>query len=208
VDSADSMLICASNNAGKVREVRALLFDLDIITPAECGLEVEVEENGQSFAANAQIKARAWAAASGRIALADDSGLQVDALGGAPGVYSARYGGPALNDEGRCQLLLAELQPFPQAEQRRARFRCAICAISPDGRQCQTEASCEGLIAPAPAGTNGFGYDPIFFVPTHAATMAQLAPEVKNSLSHRAQALAAIRPLLIDTFPELKIANS
>ena len=200
-------LLLASNNAGKLREVRALLADIKVVAPAVLGLELDVEESGQTFAANAQLKARAYAAASGQIALADDSGLEVDALGGAPGIYSARYGGPDLDDAGRCQLLLTELAPYPEPAQRRARFRCVLCAVSPDGRQCQTEGTCEGLIAPAPVGTNGFGYDPVFFVPAYGKTMAQLDPQVKNRLSHRAEALAAMRPLLASTFPELALAR-
>ena len=200
-------LLLASNNSGKLREVRALFAEVEVVAPAALGLELDVEESGQTFAANAQLKARAFAAASGQIALADDSGLEVDALGGAPGIYSARYGGPDLDDAGRCQRLLAELAPYPEPAQRRARFRCALGAASPDGRQCQAEGTCEGLIAPSPAGANGFGYDPVFLVPAYAKTMAELDPQVKNRLSHRAQALAAIRPLLASTFPELALAR-
>lgn len=196
-------LLLASNNAGKLREVRALFADVEVVAPAELGLHLCVEESGQTFAANAELKARAYAAASGQIALADDSGLEVDALGGAPGIYSARYGGPHLDDTGRYQHLLAQLEPYPEPAQRRARFRCVLCAASPDGRQCQAEGTCEGLIAPVPAGTNGFGYDPVFLVPAYAKTMAELDLTTKNQLSHRAQALAAMRPLLARTFPEL-----
>lgn len=198
-------LLFASNNAGKLREVRALLASLEVASPADLGISLDVEENGQTFAANAELKARAYAIASGRIALADDSGLEVDALGGAPGVRSARYGSAELDDKGRYLHLLAELHPFSAPAQRQARFRCAISAISPDGRQCQAEGTCEGLIATAPAGSNGFGYDPVFFVPAHNKTMAQLDATVKNSLSHRGQALAAVLPLLKSTFPELAL---
>ena len=201
-------LLLASNNAGKLREVRALFAEVEVVAPADLGLQLCVEESGQTFAANAQLKARAYAAASGLIALADDSGLEVDALAGAPGIYSARYGGPHLDDAGRCQHLLAHLEPYPEPAQRRARFRCVLCAASPDGRQCQAEGTCDGRIAPAPAGTNGFGYDPIFFVPAYAQTMAQLDLATKNRLSHRAEALAAMRPLLARTFPELGRARS
>ncbi len=199
-------LLLASNNGGKLREVRALLADLRIVSPADLGIELDVEETGQTFAANAELKARAYAAASGYIALADDSGLEVDALGGSPGVRSARYGAPHLDDEGRYLQLLSELQSYPEPSQRIARFRCAISAISPDGRQCRAEGTCEGLIAQSPTGSNGFGYDPVFFVPNHNATMAQLDAATKNSLSHRGQALAAVIPLLISTFPELIIS--
>ncbi len=199
-------LLLASNNGGKLREVRALLADLRVVSPADLGIELDVEETGQTFAANAELKARAYAAASGYIALADDSGLEVDALGGTPGVRSARYGAPDLDDEGRYLQLLSELQSYPEPSQRIARFRCAISAISPDGRQCRAEGTCEGLIAQSPTGSNGFGYDPVFFVPNHNATMAQLDAATKNSLSHRGQALAAVIPLLISTFPELNIS--
>lgn len=198
-------LLLASNNAGKLREIRTLFADVEVVSPAELDLDLCVEESGQTFAANAQLKARAYAAASGLIALADDSGLEVDALDGAPGIYSARYGGPDLDDAGRCQLLLAQLAPYPEPAQRQARFRCVLCAASPDGRQCQAEGTCAGVVAPAPAGTNGFGYDPIFFVPAYAKTMAQLDLSIKNQLSHRAQALAAMRPLLVRSFPELAL---
>ena len=199
-------LLLASNNGGKLREVRALLADLRVVSPADLGIELDVEETGQTFAANAEIKARAYAAASGYTALADDSGLEVDALGGTPGVRSARYGAPDLDDEGRYLQLLSELQSYPEPSQRIARFRCAISAISPDGRQCRAEGTCEGLIAQSPTGSNGFGYDPVFFVPNHNATMAQLDAATKNSLSHRGQALAAVIPLLKSTFPELNIS--
>lgn len=199
-------LLLASNNAGKLREVRALLADLRVVSPADLGIDLDVEETGQTFAANAELKARAYAAASGYIALADDSGLEVDALGGTPGVRSARYGAPDLDDEGRYLHLLSELQSYPEPSQRIARFRCAISAISPDGRQCRAEGTCEGLIAQSPTGSNGFGYDPVFFVPDHNATMAQLDAATKNSFSHRGQALAAVIPLLKSTFPELNIS--
>jgi XTP/dITP diphosphohydrolase len=199
-------LLLASNNAGKLREVGALLADLRVVSPADLGIELDVEETGQTFAANAELKARAYAAASGYIALADDSGLEVDALGGTPGVRSARYGAPDLDDEGRYLHLLSELQSYPEPSQRIARFRCAISAISPDGRQCRAEGTCEGLIAQSPTGSNGFGYDPVFFVPDHNATMAQLDAATKNSFSHRGQALAAVIPLLKSTFPELNIS--
>ena len=198
-------LLLASNNTGKLRELRALLPEIEVTTPGLIDLDLDVDETGTTFAANAELKARAFAKASGHIALADDSGLEVDVLNGAPGVYSARYGGPDLDDEGRYIYLLEKLKPFPQSIQRSARFRCAIFACAPDGRHCLTEGICEGQIAHEPAGTQGFGYDPIFYIPAHKTTMAQLFPEVKNTLSHRAQALESIFPLLQTTFPELQI---
>ena len=196
-------LLVATNNPGKLREFRSLLEPIPLVAPGDIGLALEVEESGSSFAANAALKAHAFAQTAALIALADDSGLEVDALDGAPGVYSARYGGPDLDDSGRCRLLLDRLRDFPAPSQRRARFRCCIVAAAADGRTCQTEGSCEGYIASAPAGEGGFGYDPVFYLPDYQRTMAQMAPEVKNRLSHRARALQSIRPLLLKTFPEL-----
>ena len=124
-------------------------------------------------------------------------------MDGANGVYSSRYGGPALDDCGRCQLLLDQLRPFADPARRGARFRCCIVAAAPDGRTCQTAGTCEGVIASEPAGEGGFGYDPLFFVPAYGRTMAQLSPATKNRISHRFRALEAIRPLLLKTFPDL-----
>jgi XTP/dITP diphosphohydrolase len=197
-------LLVATHNAGKLREFQALLAPLELVSAAALAPDLKVEETGHTFAENAALKARAFAQASGLIALADDSGLEVDALGGAPGVLSARYGGPQLDDQGRCQRLLEALQPFPEPQQRTARFRCCLVAWAPDGRHCQAEGACEGIIAQSPAGEQGFGYDPLFLVPAHQQTMAQLPPQLKNQLSHRARALHALHPLLLQTFPELR----
>jgi XTP/dITP diphosphohydrolase len=196
-------LLVATNNPGKVREFRELLHGLRLVTPAELGLEVRVDETGETFAANAGLKARAFAEAAGLVALADDSGLEVDALGGTPGVLSARYGGPGLDDQGRYRLLLQALERFPEPEARRARFRCVVAAAAPDGRFCQAEGTCEGVITPRPVGTGGFGYDPVFYLPEYDRTMAEVEPVLKNRLSHRAAAVTALRPLLERTFPEL-----
>lgn len=195
-------LLVATNNAGKLRELRTLLDPIDLIAPADLNLNLEVEENGQTFAANAALKADAFAQATDLIALADDSGLEVDALDGAPGVHSARFGGPQLDDAGRYHLLLQRLAAVP-AHKRQARFRCCIIAAAPDGRTCRAEGICEGLIAATATGARGFGYDPIFYLPQYDKTMAQISPELKNQISHRAAALHSIRPLLFQTFPEL-----
>lgn len=197
-------LLVATHNAGKLREFQALLAPLELVSTAALAPGLTVKETGQTFAENAALKAHTFAQASGLIALADDSGLEVDALGGAPGVLSARYGGPQLNDQGRCRLLLEALRPFPEPERRTARFRCCLAAWAPDGRHCQAEGTCEGIIAQSPAGADGFGYDPLFWVPEHRQTMAQLPSQVKNQLSHRGRALRALRPLLLQTFPELR----
>lgn len=196
-------LVIATRNAGKLREYRALLTGLHVVSPEELGLELDVAETCLTFVGNAELKAAAHALYAGSPALADDSGLEVDALGGAPGVLSARYGGPGLTDALRCRRLLADLSGRRAPSQRTARFRCCIVACAPDGRRCQADGTCEGIIALEPSGDSGFGYDPVFFMPEHGCTMAQLAPEVKNRISHRARALLAVRPLLLQTFPEL-----
>lgn len=194
-------LLLATNNAGKLREFRRLLQGVDIVSPADLGLTLDVEETGDTFAANAALKAEAFARAADCIALADDSGLEVDALGGEPGVLSARYGGPGLDDAGRYQRLLEALRDTPPPHT--ARFRCCLVARSPDGRTCQATGACEGEIAAAPAGQGGFGYDPVFYLPERGCTMAQLAPEDKNAVSHRSAALRALHAPLLRTFPEL-----
>ncbi|NKB69931.1 MAG: RdgB/HAM1 family non-canonical purine NTP pyrophosphatase [Candidatus Latescibacteria bacterium] len=195
-------LLIATGNAGKLREFSTLLAPLNIAGPAALDLDLEVEEDGTTFAANALLKARAFAQAGQCIALADDSGLEIDALDGAPGVYSARYGGPGLDDAQRCQLVLEQLASVPPAK-RQARFRCCLAATAPDGRICHAEGTFNGHIALAPAGSQGFGYDPVFYLPQYDKTLAQLSRSEKNRRSHRGQAIAAIRPLLHRTFPEL-----
>jgi XTP/dITP diphosphohydrolase len=148
-----------------------------------------------SYADNARAKARAVARAAGALALADDSGLEVDALGGGPGVSSARFGGPGLDDAGRCRALLAALAGVP-AGRRTARFRCVVALADPAGREAQAEGVVEGLILEAPRGAGGFGYDPLFLYPPAGATFAELTEEAKNRVSHRARALARARALL------------
>lgn len=199
---AASVLVMASRNAGKLREMRQILADLDLEL---LGLDdfpnlPEIPEVGASFAANAATKAREVARLTQLPALADDSGLEVEALGGRPGIYSARYAQDrtapkAPTDADNWRKLLDELANVPW-EQRRARFVCAIALALPDGRLYKARGECAGYIATAPQGTQGFGYDPVFWVPEYGATMAQLGPMVKNRLSHRAQALAALREIL------------
>ena len=197
-------LLVATGNAGKLREFRRLLDGIDIVSPADLALTLEVEESGATFAANARLKAEAYAAAAGLPALADDSGLEVDALDGAPGVHSARYGGTGLNHSQRCDLLLQSLAGHPRPAQRAARFRCVLVAVAADGRQCQAEGVCEGRIARAPQGSGGFGYDPIFCLPDLGRTMAELSASEKDRISHRGRALRVVRPLLTQTFAELR----
>ena len=158
-------------------------------------------EDGATYADNALLKARSYAARSGLLTLADDSGLEVDALGGAPGVRSARYAGEDASDAQRCALLLRNLEGVPD-EARTARFRCVIALAWPDGRTALAEGVCDGRISQALSGAHGFGYDPIFFVPEYGRTMAELPSEVKNRISHRARAARAAQELLLPAATE------
>jgi XTP/dITP diphosphohydrolase len=183
--------ILASNNPHKLGEFRAILsrLDLDIalISQREAGLLIEAEETGASFAENARIKARAAMEATGLPAVADDSGLCVDALGGAPGVLSARFTGRhGDSDEARCRFLLQKLEGIGN---RSARFVCCICCLFPNGDMLEARGECEGEILLEPRGTNGFGYDPVFRPQGCAGSMAELSPEEKNRISHRGRAL-------------------
>ena len=188
-------LLVATNNPGKVREYEELLTGLPfrVTYPAQEGIDLEVEESGATFEENARLKALAFARASGLLTLADDSGLEVDALGGAPGVYSARYAGPGAGDADRYRKLLGELAAVPEGR-RAARFRCVIALAWPDGTVRTVEGTCEGQIGFVPRGEHGFGYDPVFIVDGRGGqTMAELPPEVKNRISHRARAVEALR---------------
>lgn len=190
-------LLIATNNPGKIGEYRDLLAGLPVhlTSPADEGLNLEVAETGATFEANAVLKVWAFAKASGLLTLADDSGLEVDALGGEPGVHSARYAGPGASDQARYQLLLHNMEGIPW-KRRVARFRCVIAIATPEGEVRTAEGTCEGIIALEPRGEHGFGYDPVFYMPEYGCTMAELPPEIKNHVSHRARAAARIRPLL------------
>lgn len=187
-------LVLASNNPGKLREINALLAELaiEVIPQGEFGVP-EAEETGLSFVENAILKARHAAQRTGLPALADDSGLEVDALHGAPGIYSARYAGAKASDAANNAKLVTALQEVPK-DQRTARFQCVIAYLrhGQDPMPLICSGTWEGRILDAPCGANGFGYDPLFFVPTQGCTSAELAPEVKNALSHRGQALRAL----------------
>lgn len=190
-------LLVASNNPAKLRELQSLLegLPLEVTTLEQEGIAEEVEETGSSFAANASLKARRYAAKSGLLTLADDSGLEVDALGGEPGIYAKRYAGPGASDEERNRYLLAKLSGVPW-KRRKARFRSVIAVATPEGRLEIAEGVCEGMIALEPRGEYGFGYDPIFYLPELGKTMAELPPSQKNRISHRAKAAQAARHLL------------
>ena len=190
-------LVLASKNAKKLVEMNDILSHLgiEVCSEAEAGVDLEVEETGTTFEENSLLKAKAVMEASGLPAIADDSGVCCDALNGAPGVYSARYGGPELDDAGRYRLLLANMQG---AKTRAAHFTSAIACIFPNGDTIEAEGICPGTIAFAPQGTGGFGYDPVFFLPELRKTYAQLTPEEKAAVSHRGKALAVFDGKLRD----------
>ena len=187
--------VLASHNRKKLAEMQEILRELgvEVVLQSDVGLDLEPEENGTTFAENAAIKAMAVMQASGLTAIADDSGLCVDALNGAPGVYSARYGGPGLDDVGRYRLLLENMRG--QLD-RRCRFVSAICCCFPNGDRVEARGECPGTLAYAPKGEDGFGYDPVFFVPALKKTFAELSPAEKNAISHRGNALTAFREKL------------
>jgi XTP/dITP diphosphohydrolase len=191
-------LLIASTNRGKLREIQAVLADLGVqlLLPDDIGLALDIAEVGHTYAENAAIKAQAYRQASGLLTLADDSGLEVDALGGEPGIFSARYSPkPHPSDADRRFHLLEKLcgQPQPWT----AHFHCSVAIAVPDGAIYMAEGKCQGEIVAEERGENGFGYDPIFFMAEYNATMAELPDFVKNKISHRARALQAARPVLM-----------
>lgn len=194
--SKQQKIVLASGNAGKIREIQALLANHPIAPQSDYAIS-DAEETGTTFVENAIIKARHAAQISALPAIADDSGLVVDALNGAPGVYSARFAGPGSSDQDNLQHLLKALEGVPEA-QRRARFICVLVFMqhAADPTPVIAEGVWEGRILERPVGSNGFGYDPVFWVPTHRCASAELPPEVKNALSHRGQALHKLTALL------------
>jgi XTP/dITP diphosphohydrolase len=193
--------VLATRNAGKIREIRAILAGLDaeLLDPADFPPFAEPVEDGETFLENALAKAKAVHRATGYPALADDSGLEVDALGGAPGVRSARYGGPGLTDADRCAKLLEELSGVRE-EERGARFRCAAVLYPAPGaarKGLAAEGLLYGRIARSPRGANGFGYDPVFLVPERGMTLAEMDPGEKNAMSHRYRAFVELKHMLV-----------
>ena len=180
--------VLATHNPGKLKEMGAILarFGVEVVSPKDLGLTVDVEETGTTFAENAMLKAKAICAAAKLPAIADDSGLCVDALHGGPGVYSARYGGEGLDDKGRYMLLLNNMRGQTT---RAAHFTCSIACAFPNGDTLTAEGQVQGTIAFAPMGEGGFGYDPVFFYPPLAKTFGQLTAEEKSTISHRGKAL-------------------
>lgn len=189
-------IIFATGNADKMKEIRKILADLDaeVVSMKEAGIQADIVEDGKTFEENAVIKATAISklTSDGEIVLADDSGLEIDYLNKEPGVYSARYMGEDTSYEIKNQALLDRLKGVPK-EQRTARFVCAVAAVFPDGETCVRRETIEGYIGEKPAGENGFGYDPIFYIDEYNCSTAELTSEQKNALSHRGKALRAIR---------------
>ena len=190
-------LLFATSNADKIRELREMMepCGYEVLGMAQAGVAVDVEETGETFAENALQKARAVHALTGSLVLADDSGLVVDAMGGEPGVHSARWMGHETSYDIKNAEILRRLEGL-EGPARSARYICAIAAVLPDGRELVEEAAMEGCIAHTPAGTHGFGYDPIFFLPQFGRTSAELEPDEKNQISHRGKAMRAMRDRL------------
>ncbi len=193
-------LIVATKNKGKVSEIGKILegTGVELLSLSDLPDIVMPEETGATFEENALLKARAISTAAGIAALADDSGLEVDSLGGRPGVFSARYAGTDATDEENYIKLLGELEGVPEAK-RTARFRCAVAFVASNGTSAVFHGTLEGQIAQVPSGTGGFGYDPVFYIPSEGRTSAELSPEEKNRISHRAKALAGFKAYLLAT---------
>lgn len=192
-------IIFASNNEGKIKEVKQICSDMnvEIISMKEAGIELDIEENGTTFEENALIKAKAIMKVTGQITIADDSGLEVDYLGGEPGVYSARYMGHDTPYDIKNQAIIDRLKGVEEKD-RTARFVCAMAAVFPDGRHFTTRGTMEGIIGYEIKGSNGFGYDPIVYLPQYQKTSAELSPEEKNKISHRGEALEKLKNQLTE----------
>ena len=196
--------VIATGNDHKLKEIAAMFkdFPIQVVSMKEVNLgTMEIEETGETFEENALIKAMAVCEATNTLSLADDSGLEVDALNGSPGVYSARYAGENATDEDNNQKLLQELEKVPM-EKRSGRFVCALAAAFPDGEAIVVRGEVEGYIDFQPKGQNGFGYDPLFYIPKYCKTFGELSPEIKNSMSHRSRALENMKQMLADHFGE------
>lgn len=200
----EKKVVFATGNAGKMREIRMILEDtgIEVLSMKEAGIQADIEENGKSFEENARIKAKAVGEKCGCIVLADDSGLEIDYLNGEPGIYSARYMGEDTSYHIKNTNLIERLSGVPDAE-RTARFVCVIAAALPDGRVLCSRGTIEGIIGYEERGGNGFGYDPIFYLPEYGCSTAELDPETKNLLSHRGKALRAMKEQLKNIFEEI-----
>lgn len=192
-------VIVASGNQHKIEEVKNILASIGyrVRSMGEIGQDIDIEENGATFEENALIKARTLSRVTDEIVIADDSGLEVEALDGAPGIYSARYAGQHGDDQANNEKLLKELKDVPM-EERGARFYCAIAMVFPQGEEIVVRGECRGIIGKEPKGDNGFGYDPLFYIPELGKTFAQLESAEKNSISHRSRALKRLEMVLQD----------
>lgn len=193
-------LVLASKNPHKLAEISKITekFGFELVLQSELGVDIDVEENGTTFEENSLIKAKAVMEATGLPALADDSGIAVEALNGEPGIYSARYGfDPSLDDWGRLLLLLKNMEQVPEGS-RQARFVCVITMVTPDGQMIQARGEAHGELLRQAVGTGGFGYDPIFYYPPLGKTFAELSPDEKNQVSHRAEALKRFNKKLVE----------
>ena len=192
-------LLLATGNRHKQDELKGLLKGIpyELVTPSELGIDDRVEESGCTLEENAALKATAYSIRSGLLSLADDSGLEVAALNGEPGVFSSRYAGENASDVDRVNFLLSKLEEIPK-EKRQAKFRCVIAIASPQGKIDLCSGECAGFITLTPSGKEGFGYDPVFYLPQLGKTMAELSPAEKNSISHRGRAVAKARVLLLN----------
>ncbi|MGE5614620.1 MAG: XTP/dITP diphosphatase [Bacillota bacterium] len=201
-------IIVATRNKGKLKEMKQLLarFPCDVISMADAGVTGDIEESGSTFEENAMIKARSVWEATGETVLADDSGLEVDFLDGAPGVYSARFAGDGATDEENNKKLLDALAGVPEGK-RTARYVCVITVVFPSGRSITAKGVCEGYIAIKPEGSNGFGYDPLFYFPGYGMTMAQMDPQLKNSISHRGVAMRKLLEMLKQVWDDEVASN-
>lgn len=198
-ERAMNRIVLATKNQGKIREMRALLapMNIEVLSLADFAPIADAEENGATFAENAMIKARYYYAHTNTACLADDSGLEVDALGGRPGVYSARYSGERATDETNNAKVLAEMTDVP-ADERTARFRCSMALVG-DGIELTADGTCEGILLTELRGEGGFGYDPLFYVPAFERTLAELSQEEKNGISHRGAAVRKMAELIAET---------
>ncbi|MBO4420141.1 MAG: RdgB/HAM1 family non-canonical purine NTP pyrophosphatase [Oscillospiraceae bacterium] len=191
-------VVLASQNRHKLTEIQAILaqYDMELVLQSDLGVHVDVDETGTTFEENSLLKAKAVMEATGMPAIADDSGLCVDVLGGAPGIFSARYGAPdCVTDRDRLNYLLKNMRGI-RSEERTARFVCVITLLYPDGRKLVARGTCEGMIAFEPSGEDGFGYDPVFYIPSQGCTFAQMGADRKNIISHRANALLRLEQML------------
>ncbi|MCI5969933.1 MAG: XTP/dITP diphosphatase [Clostridia bacterium] len=190
-------LILATSNKGKLKEVKEILPEYDIVTMGEMGINEDIEENGTTFEENAYIKAKFIADRLNAVTIADDSGLEVDYLDGAPGIYSARFAGEGASDKDRNEKLLSLLKDVP-FEKRTARYVCAIAIVFPDGEKHIFKQTCEGYILDEEVGNGGFGYDPLFYFPEFKTTLANVPLDVKNTVSHRSKALEELKKFLAE----------